>query len=69
MKQREIPLFRNRDARKVLEEACRRQNVSMQLLRDLLEVQRSYAGSARQAGITSEFDQQFDAFLDDGESR
>lgn len=64
MKKREIPLFRNREARRVIEEACQRQNVSLQLLLDLLEVQRSYAGSARQAGITAEFDGRFDAVID-----
>lgn len=67
MKPRELPIFRNRDARKVIEEACRRQSVSPQLVRELLELQRSYAGTARQAGITAEFDARFDGALDEPE--
>ncbi len=68
MKPRDIPLFRNRDARRVIGDACRRENVSVELLLALLDVQRSYAGSARQAGITAEFDARFDSVLDGEET-
>lgn len=64
MKPRDLPLFKDKSARHVLDEACKRHNLKLSLLQQLLEIQREYAGSGRQAGITSEFDSCFGDFVE-----
>ena len=65
MKPKDLPLFRDKDARKVLDDACKQHTITLKLLQAMLEIQRQYAGSGRQAGITSEFDSCLGDFVED----
>jgi hypothetical protein len=67
MKPKDLPLFRDKQAREVLEDACKRHGISLSLLQRLLEIQRQFAGSGRQMGITSEFDSAFIDSLEEEE--
>lgn len=69
MKPKDLPLFRDKQARTVLRESCGRHAISLRLLQRLLEIQRQFAGSGRQMGITSEFDSAITDFLEDEEVR
>lgn len=69
MKPKDLPLFRDKQARAVLDDACKRHGVSLALLQRLLEIQRQFAGSGRQTGITSEFDSAIIDFLEEQEQR
>lgn len=64
MKPKDLPLFRNKDAKKALEETCSKHGVSIDLLQQLLEVQRKYAGSGRALGISAEYESCIADFLD-----
>lgn len=64
MKRKELPLFHNAPAKKVLAEACKANGITLELLRELIEVQRGFAGSARQTGITSALDTCLTAFVE-----
>jgi len=66
MKPRDLPLFRDKSASKMIREACTKHRISVDLLKRLLEVQRNFAGAGRQHGITPEFDACFSEFLEDG---
>jgi hypothetical protein len=64
MKRKELPLFHNAPAKKVLADACEANGITLELLRELIEVQRGFAGSARQTGITSALDACLDGFVE-----
>ncbi len=64
MKPKDLPLFRDKAARAALEESCKKHGVSLSLLQQLLNIQREYAGSGRQAGITGEFDSALGDFVE-----
>lgn len=63
----DLPIFRDPEARAVLEEVCKRHGITAALLSNLLEVQRTYAGAGRQIGITAEFSNCISEFLDEGD--
>lgn len=64
MKPKDLPLFRNREAKRVLADACREQGVSIDLLQQLLEIERTYSGKGNSLGITAEFEAAIADFLD-----
>ena len=64
MKPKDLPLFRDKEAKKVMTAACEKHGVPMDLFRTLLEVQRNYAGMGKQQGISMEFDERFSQHLD-----
>jgi hypothetical protein len=64
MKRKELPLFHNAPAKKVLSDACKANGIKLELLRDLLEIQREFTGSARQNGITNAFDACLNTYVD-----
>ena len=66
MKPKDLPLFRNREAKRVLEQACDENGVNLVLLQNLLEIQRKYSGSGRAVGITADFEAAIAEFLEDG---
>jgi len=66
MKPKELPLFRDPEARSVLKKACAEHQITMELMRDLVEVQGDFAGSGRPKGIRAEFESCFAAFIDGG---
>lgn len=67
MKPKDLPLFRDKDAKKVMAAACEKHGVPMELFRALLEVQRNYAGMGKQQGISMEFDERLSQYLDQEE--
>lgn len=69
MKLKDLPLFRNPEAKAVLQKACRDQGITLTLLHDLLEAQRKYAGSGRAQGITADYDSCIADFLDSRKDR
>jgi hypothetical protein len=69
MKPRDLPIFTNPDARKVLDAACRKHSVTVTLVRQLMEIQRSYAGSGRADGITTDFEAVLGEFLEESGER
>jgi len=56
MKTKDLPIFRDRAPKKVLEEACSARGLTLDLLRQLVEIQRQYLGMGSKVGITSDFD-------------
>jgi hypothetical protein len=48
-----------------LEAACKKHGVPLQLVKELLNIQRENAGRGRQTGITDEFDTCLGGFLED----
>lgn len=64
MKPKDLALFRDSKARAALEESSKKHRITVHLLEQLLDIQRQYAGSGRQAGITSEFDSVLGDFLE-----
>jgi hypothetical protein len=66
MKSKELPIFREPDAKASLTVACRSKKVTLTLLRELVDIQREYLGSGRQMGITQEFDAVLAEFLERG---
>jgi hypothetical protein len=64
MKPKDLPLFRNKEAKQVLEKACLENGITISLLHDLLEAQRKYAGSGRAVGITADYESCIGDFLE-----
>lgn len=58
-----LPCFTNRDSRLILEAACRKHGVDLQLLEECSSVLNEYTGSGRRAGITEDLSQTLEAFL------
>jgi hypothetical protein len=56
MKPKDLPVFRDVDAKKVLKAACARHGITFELLQNLLEAQRDYAGAGRAVGISEKFE-------------
>ena len=66
MKPQDLPLFRDKKSRAVLEEACRKHGVTLTLLQDLLEIERKYSGMGVSIGISDDFDTCIGDFLEAG---
>ncbi len=64
MKPRDLPLFRDDAVKKLVSQTCAKHGIKQSLLQNLLEIQRGYAGSGRQKGITEEFSTLFAEFLE-----
>lgn len=60
---KDLPLFQDRP-KQILLGSCRKHKLKIQLLRDLLEKQRQYAGYARQRGINEDLDQVLNDYLE-----
>ncbi len=65
MKPKDLPLFRDESARKLLRGACNKHGINLDLLQDLLEIQRGYAGSGRQHGISQDFSARIAEFIEE----
>lgn len=64
MSSRSLPIFKDAEALKILRSAARKRRVPLDLLRRLVDIQRGYLGSGRQAGITGDFESAIGDFLD-----
>jgi hypothetical protein len=62
MKPRDLPIFKQSDARKIVQEVCAAHEVTPLLLQKLAEIERNYAGFGRNDGISEDFDRCFDDF-------
>jgi hypothetical protein len=65
MSSRDLPIFRDPEAMRILRSAAKRRGVPLDLLRKLVDIQRGYLGSGRQAGITSDFESAIGDYLDE----
>jgi hypothetical protein len=61
---RELPVFKDKRAKAILEQLCRQHGVTLALLRDLVTIQRDHLGKGRQMGITQEFSAALSEFLE-----
>ena len=55
MAKRNLPILTDSSARKILKELCSRHNVSLELLTQMIEIQRDNLGRGKQIGISHEF--------------
>jgi hypothetical protein len=59
VKPKDLPLFKDKKARKVLDDACRTHGVRLTFLQELIEIERKYSGSGRAMGITNDLHEAF----------
>ena len=55
MAKRNLPILTDSSARKILKELCSRHNVSIELLTQMIEIQRENLGRGKQIGISQDF--------------
>jgi hypothetical protein len=68
MKPKDLPLFRDEGAKKLVGQICTKHGIKQSLLQNLLEIQRSYAGSGRQKGISDDFGTALSEYLESEEA-
>lgn len=56
MKTKDLPLFKNLHAKKVVQSVCAEHGITPRLLQNLIEIERDYSGSGRADGITERFE-------------
>ena len=61
---RRLPLLEDENARQVLRTVCADHGVDLQLIEELIGIQRDNLGRGRQMGITQEFSAAISDFLD-----
>lgn len=61
---RDLPLFEDETARSILEELCKEHRVSLELLEQLLSIQRANLGRGKQIGISQEFSAAISEFIE-----
>ncbi len=59
-----LPLVSDPDAKKILVGLCREHALSMELLTQMIEIQRENLGKGRQIGITQDFSAAIAEFLE-----
>lgn len=64
-KRRELPLLKDRDAKKIFENLCQEHGVTVELIEGLIDIQRDNLGRGRQIGITQEFSALLSEFIDE----
>ncbi|WP_420823868.1 DNA modification system-associated small protein [Sulfurifustis variabilis] len=65
MTRRALPLLADKKAKNVLQRICQEHNVSLDLLRSLIEIQRDNLGRGRQVGISQEFSAAISDFIEE----
>lgn len=65
MTRRSLPLLGDRKARNILQKLCQEHNISLDLLRNLIEIQRDNLGRGKQIGITQEFSAAISDFIEE----
>lgn len=65
MTRRSLPLLAERKAKDVLQGLCQEHNISLDLLRTLIEIQRDNLGRGRQLGISQEFSAAISDFIEE----
>ena len=64
MNPRRLPLMKDRKARVIFDELCCDHEITMELVEELIEVQRENLGRERQMGITQDFHATIGEFID-----
>ncbi len=59
-----LPMLDDPQAKKILQELCKRHKLTMQLLVSMLQIQRENLGRGRQHGITGDFSAEIQDFLE-----
>ncbi|WFS63396.1 hypothetical protein LF599_04325 [Pseudodesulfovibrio thermohalotolerans] len=62
---RELPLLKDKKAKRIFEELCQQHGVTVELIEGLIDIQRDNLGRGRQIGITQEFSALFSEFIDE----
>lgn len=68
MKAKDLPLFRNPEAKKVVQAVCTDHGITPRLLQNLIEIERDYAGSGRAEGISQDLEKCINDFLEERET-
>jgi hypothetical protein len=66
MARRTLPILSDQQSKQVLRELCKKHNLSVVLVTELIEIQRSNLGRGKQIGISQEFNAAIAEFLDNG---
>jgi len=64
MARRQLPMFDDAESRKILRDLCKAHNLTLELLMQMVEIQRDNLGRGRQLGITQEFSAAIADFLE-----
>jgi hypothetical protein len=63
----DLPLLTDHQAREILSDLCLQRGISVELVENLIEIQRDNLGKGRQRGISQEFSAAIADFLDEKE--
>ena len=69
MAKRTLPILADPKAKKILKELCLKHNVTIDLLVQMIDIQRNNLGRGRQIGITQDFSAVIAEFLEDTPTR
>lgn len=64
MAKRKLPIIDDAESRKILRDLCKTHNLSLDLVVEMVEIQRDNLGRGRQLGITQEFSAAIAEFLE-----
>ena len=64
MAKRTLPILSDPDAKKILKRLCKDHSLSMELLSQMIEIQRDNLGRGKQIGITQDFSAALADFLE-----
>nr|VFK24950.1 MAG: hypothetical protein BECKMB1821G_GA0114241_101056 [Candidatus Kentron sp. MB]VFK30088.1 MAG: hypothetical protein BECKMB1821I_GA0114274_101347 [Candidatus Kentron sp. MB]VFK75051.1 MAG: hypothetical protein BECKMB1821H_GA0114242_101447 [Candidatus Kentron sp. MB] len=64
MKNRKLPLTEDHKARGILTELCNKHGITLYLVEELIEIQRSNLGRERQTGISADFSAAIAEFIE-----
>lgn len=59
-----LPILTDQDAKKILKDLCKEHDLSLELLTQMIEIQRENLGRGRQIGISHDFSAAIAEFLD-----
>lgn len=68
MAKRVMPILSDPESRRILRDLCREHKLSMDLLEQMIEIQRDNLGRGRQIGISQDFSATIAEFLDSQEN-
>jgi hypothetical protein len=64
MAKRTLPILADPQAKKILRNLCAQHGVTLELLSQMIEIQREHMGRGRQIGITQDFSAAIAEFVD-----
>lgn len=66
MAKRKLPILSEAKSRAVIRAICKRHGVSIELLQQMVEIQREHLGRGKQIGISQDFSAAIADFLEEG---